>query len=188
MQKQQKEKKIINKLKSSDKIKKVFWRKKKRAHPNFLQKNIKNSGRPFFNILPNSLSSQNYLRIDVSLFSNNVFCSLKDVKLNKLLCRSSAGKYKIKVSKKSLKYASKLIITNFFKELKKRKIYFLTPLILVLVAPSNLKKKTLLTILRLLKYIKNKRIMVFIKPKKVFNGCRVKKQIRKKQKRYAIYK
>jgi ribosomal protein S11 len=182
MQKQQKKRKLLNKTK------KTFWNKKKKKHSNYLQKCIKNSGRPFFNITLNSLSKKDSLKTNISLFPNNVFCSLENLGQKKTICQASSGKYKIKVSKKSLKYASKIVITNFFRELKQKKIAFSKPHILVLVSPSNLRKRILLNIFKLLKYVKNRRFIVKIKPKKVFNGCRVKKQIRKKQKRYAIYK
>ena len=188
MQKQQKKKKQLDKSKGFDKSKKISWKRKRRFHLAFLQKTIKNSGRPFFNVTLHSLQKKNYLRADISLFSNNVFCSLKNIAQNKLICKASSGKYNIKVSKKSLKYASKLIITNFFKELKQKKVSLSKPLVLVLLAPSNLKKRILLTVLKFLKYIKNRRLIIYVKPKKIFNGCRAKKQIRKKQKRYAIYK
>lgn len=168
-------------------IKKTFVRRK-RKQLYFLQKNIKNSGRPNFNVLLNSLSKQDYFRTDISLFPNNVFCTFKNVGQNKLISRVSAGKYKLKVSKKSLKYASKLVITNFFRDLKKKKVSFSKPMILVLVSPVNLRKKIIISVFNLLKNVKNKRIAFFVKPKKFFNGCRAKKQIRKKQKRYAIYK
>lgn len=167
--------------------KRVLVRRKRRAL-SFLQKNIKNAGRPNFNVLSNSFSKQDYFRTDISLFPNNVFCSFKNVAKNKLISRVSAGKYKLKVSKKSLKYASKLVITNFFRELKKKKVSFSKPIVLVLVSPANLRKKIVVNTFALLKNVKNKRIAFFVKPKKFFNGCRAKKQIRKKQKRYALYK
>lgn len=182
MQKQQKRKKIV------DRNKKLVWKKRRKRHANYLQKTIKNSGRPYFNIISTSLSERNYLRTDISVFPNNVFCSLRNTQKNKLICQASAGKYKVKVSKKSLKYSSKIIITNFFRELKQKNVNFSKPILLVIVAPSNLKKKMLLNVLNLLKYVKNKRIIVVLKAKKIFNGCRAKKQIRKKQKRHAIYK
>lgn len=182
MQKHQKRKKksLDNKLPS--------WRKKRKRYSTYLQKNIKSSGRPFFNITLNSLKKKDFFRVDMGLFPNNVFCSLKDIKKNKLISSSSAGKYKIKVSKKRLKYASKVVITNFFKELKQKSVHFVKPIVLVLVSPSNLRKRVILDVLKVLKYVKKKRIIVYIKPKKIFNGCRVKKQMRKKRKRFAIYK
>lgn len=180
--------KQIKKRKLTDKSKKAFWNKRRKKHSNYLQKSIKNSGRPFFNISLNTLSKKDCLKTNISLSPNNIFCSLEDIGVNKVICQASSGKYKVKVSKKSLKYASKIVITNFFRELKQKKVIFKKPHILVLVAPSNLRKRILLTILRLLKYVKNRRFIVYVKPKKVFNGCRVKKQIRKKQKRNAIYK
>ena len=181
MQKQlKKRKKVDNKM--------FLWKKRRKKYSSYLQKAIKSSGRPFFNITLNSLKKKDFFRIDMSLFPNNIFCSLKNVKKNLLISSSSAGKYKIKVSKKKLKYASKIVVTNFFKELKQKKVHFAKPIIIVLVSPSNLRKRIIVDVLKVLKYVKKKRVLFYIKPKKVFNGCRAKKQIRKKRKRFSIYK
>lgn len=152
------------------------------------QQNIKTSGRPFFNVTINSLKSQEFFRLDISVFSNNVFCSLKDNKTNKLFHFVSAGKYKIKTSKKTLRYSSNIIITQFFRDLKEKNIHITKPIVFILVAPTTLKKKILTNVLKYLKYLSKKRIIIYIKPKKVFNGCRAKKAVRKKHKRNAIYK
>jgi hypothetical protein len=171
--------------------------KKQEKNNKFITKNkklniksraIKSSGRPFFNISIDSLKKKQFYRLNITLFSNNVFCSLKDNKEEKLILLSSAGKYKMKVSKKTLKYSSDIIITKFFKDLKKKRVKLNKPIVFVLVAPIHLKKRIIIKVLTFLKFIKNKRIIVYIKPKKVFNGCRAKKAIRKKKKRHALYK
>lgn len=149
---------------------------------------IKSSGRPFFNISINSLEKKQFFLLNITLCSNNVFCSLKDNKKNKLVLLSSGGTYKMKVSKKTLKYSSNIIIKQFFQDLKAKKINFNQPLIIVLVAPKHLKKRIITNILTFLKFLKNKQIIIYIKPKKVFNGCRAKKAVRKKRKRNIVYK
>lgn len=183
--------KLVNNPKLAQKITDVVERPLPKKFINYgptsAQPKSKAAGRPFFNIFPDTFR-ENTLRLDVSVFPNNIFCSIKNSRRNKILCKCSAGTYKIKISRKNLKYASKAVINNFFKEIKTRRINFTVPVILAIVAPSTLKKMILVTVLNLLKFIKNKRIMVCIKHKKVFNGCRAKKQIRKKQKRYAVYK
>lgn len=164
----------------------VIGRKPKQL--GLLQQTVKNSGRPSFNISSYTLKYGHYLRIDISLFPNNIFCSFKDIGRNQLLYRVSAGQYKLNVSKKNLRYASNLILSNFFRDLKEKEIAISQILVIVLVAPLSLRRNIITTIFNLLKNVEDKRIAFFVKPKKFFNGCRAKKQIRKKQKRYAIYK
>ena len=57
-------------------------------------------------------------KIDIRVTPNNVFCTLKNCFNNKTIKIGSAGKYKIKTSKKTLKYSCKIIVGFFLKEIK----------------------------------------------------------------------
>ena len=78
----------------------------------------------------------NCYKINIRATSNNVFCTLSDIKRKKTLLLGYSGKYNIKTSKRSLKFSSKYIIESFLKEINKY--------------VERIKKKTLLLI-RLLK-------------------------------------
>lgn len=123
--------------------------------------------------------------LSIKIRANNVFCTLKNIIKLKILKMCSAGKYKINVSKKSLKFNSKIIITTFIKSI--RNMLSRKGLIIRLSVPIRYKKKILKIITNLIRF--NKRICLFeIKNNKCFNGCRPKKKNRKKQKRFKIFK
>ena len=120
--------------------------------------------------------------LSIKVCSNNIFFILKTIKKNKVILKRSSGNYKIKTTKKSLKYVIKLILYSFFQELNpvlKKKA-----LIIVLVAPIRIRKV-------LLKYIGQnigtRHLILKVKEKKPFNGCRPSKKRRKKRKGLRIF-
>ena len=120
----------------------------------------------------------------VKVTSNNVFCNLRCLVKNRTLQASSCGKYNIKVSRKKLKYAIKPVITSFLREAKTK-----IPsknLFVVLIAPTKLRKYILKFLYS--KLLQNRHSVVKVKEKKCFNGCRVKKKKRKKQKGLRLLK
>lgn len=114
---------------------------------------------------------------------NNVFCTLMDTKSNKTLYATSSGKCKIKTSKKTLRYSNKIITQSFFDNIKKylKGDYFL----INIIGPKRMKKSILE---QLSIHFKGKNLIINIKGKKCFNGCRPPKKRRKKQKGLRIFK
>ena len=122
--------------------------------------------------------------LTIKVTSNNIFCNLRCLVKNKTLQASSCGKYNIKVSKKKLKYAIKPVITSFLQESKDKMRS--KNLFVVLVAPTKLRKYILKFLYS--KILQNRNSVVKMKEKKCFNGCRVKKKKRKKQKGLRLLK
>ena len=114
---------------------------------------------------------------------NNVFCTLVNCKTKKILLNTSSGKEKLKVSRKTLVFGAKNIIISFLKKSSKR---FIGSTIQVkIVGPLRIKT----VFLRLLKnYSKNSKLMINTIHKKCFNGCKVKKKKRKKQRGLRVFK
>ena len=121
-------------------------------------------------------------KINIRATSNNVFCTLVDIKSKKTLNVAYAGKYKIKTSKRTLKFSSKVIIENFLKEINERLKTFV---FISLILPKRIKRKT---IKLLKKSFKNKKVILNVIGKKCFNGCRPSKKKRKKRKGFRIFK
>ena len=126
-------------------------------------------------------------KIVIKITPNNVFCTLvKFRKLNRIVCRTSAGILKVAVSKKKLKFSHKIILTKFITQISKI-IFNLTDLILLkVIGPIKIRKSIILQFKTFLK--KNVTLIIETKPLKCFNGCRPKKQKRKKQKKFQILK
>lgn len=164
-------------------------KQKKNINLKYLYKNCKRY-RNIFETKNSILNKMLFLSIPTKLqsltfkvTSNNLFCSL--LQNGKTILNSSAGKEKIKVSKKTQKFSSKILLTSFFYKLKK-KLSGTTVYINIIAA---LKVKFL--ILRLLKkFIKTKKqtLLINLEHKKCFNGCKQKKKKRKKQRGFRIFK
>ena len=124
------------------------------------------------------------LKVYIRLKPNNIFCTLIDLKENRILLNMSSGKYKMQTSKKRLKYNSKILLEYFFKDtqtylLKKKNI------ILELISPIKIRKR----IIRFIKTIlTRKNLILYTNEKKCFNGCRAAKKRRKKRNRIRIFK
>lgn len=58
-----------------------------------------------------------YFKLTILIKKNNIFCNFSDFKNNKTFNSCSSGKYKIKVSKKTLKYTHDLVLEKFYKEI-----------------------------------------------------------------------
>ena len=58
-----------------------------------------------------------YFKLTIIVKKNNIFCNFSDFKNNKTLNSCSSGKYKIKVSKKTLKYTHDLVLNRFYKDI-----------------------------------------------------------------------
>ena len=137
----------------------------------------------FQNIINAKLENKIVFKINIRVTPNNVFCTLKDLNRNKVLIVSSAGKYKLNVSKKTLRFGNKIIIQNFIEEIR---LYTKKELLLINISgPIKIRKNIIKQLSLLLKGIK---LIICLKDLKSFNGCRVKKKKRKKQKGLRIFK
>jgi ribosomal protein S11 len=123
-------------------------------------------------------------KLNFRVAQNNVFCTMEDLKNGQIIEVGSAGKYKIKVSKKTLRYNSKMIIGTFLRKVQKR--LQKEPILLELISPSRMKKPILKQIF-MQSGVKTP-ITIQVKTKKCFNGCRPKKKRRKKRTGLRIFK
>jgi ribosomal protein S11 len=182
MLKQKKNLNIKNKFKKSrnkvnestklvSKLRRVFKNKSYFINSNFQE---------ILNIQNSSVFSK---KIDIRITPNNVFCTLKNFISNKTIKIGSSGKYKIKTSKKTLKFSCKVIVGLFLDEIKQE--LNSKNLILNLTGPIRL-RKTILE--QVLKHLRKNSITINVNQKKCFNGCRPKKKRRKKQKGLRLFK
>lgn len=123
-------------------------------------------------------------RLNFRIAQNNVFCTMEDVRSGQILEVGSAGKYKIKVSRKTLRYNSKIIIGTFLRKIQKRLQNEL--ILLALISPARMKKPIIKQVFTQ-SGIKTP-ITVDVNTKKCFNGCRPKKKRRKKRTGLRIFK
>jgi hypothetical protein len=131
-----------------------------------------------------------FLRLTVRVVPNNMFCHIKDTKTNTVLRSVSSGSYKMKVSKKGIRNYSKLIANAFLKDLRDKQIKFNKPLIAKIIAPVTI-RKPLVTIFKnslFKKFNSKKKVLLEVASKKVFNGCRPRKKVRKKRKGLRLFK
>jgi len=131
-----------------------------------------------------------FLRLTVRVASNNMFCHIKDTKTNNVLRSVSSGSYKMKVSKKGIRNYSKLIANAFLKDLRDKQIKFNKPLVAKIIAPVGI-RKPLLTIFKnslFKKFHQKRKLLLEVVSKKVFNGCRPRKKVRKKRKGLRLFK
>lgn len=137
--------------------------------------------------------------LTIRIKPNNVFCTLKNEIDNKVISGSST-KYKIKMSKKTLRYNYKIVVRSFLEEAKKM---LKSNSILVNVTSPKRVRKELLRILKKKLLLKQKSsskntddeekqkfdaVVFNFNAKKCFNGCRAKKKRRNKQRGLRIYK
>lgn len=130
------------------------------------------------------------LRLTVRVTPNNVFCTLKDTKTDNLFKSVSAGSYNFNVTKKGVRHYSRQIVSLFLKDLRETNFNFNRPLVTKIIAPVSL-RRPLLDLFKksLFKRLHAKKtLFIDIPAKKVFNGCRPRKQIRKKRKGLRLFK
>jgi ribosomal protein S11 len=128
-------------------------------------------------------STKPFKKLSVRVTPNNIFCTLTNLANNKTLSLGSSGKYAIKTSKKKLRFSSKLIIQSFLEDIKKK--IKTDPLLINLISPIKIRKAILK---QLSGSLKGKDLILNIEEKKCFNGCRSKKNKRKKHKGLRIFK
>lgn len=150
--------------------------------------------------------------ITIRVKPNNTFCTLRSSFHNQMISASST-KYSVKMSKKSLKYNYKIVLKAFLKEvdtfIKSDKILF------SITAPKKIRRELMRILKMSMEPVESDRtptldkaeyqpedesyddgedsegptFVVFkLNAKKCFNGCRVRKKKRKKQRGLRIYK
>lgn len=151
-------------------------------------------------------------KLTIVVKANNVFCTITSLKENKILATCTAGKYQVKLSKKTIRYTYNAIITRFLKKAKrysfkvtkkdkkafrkerrknKKAVPFIFTrkptggVIIDIVASARKRRK----IIKNIRYnYRNVTLLIKVLEKKIFNGCRAPKKIRKKRRRMRVLK
>jgi hypothetical protein len=139
-------------------------------------------------------------KIVIRVKGNNFFCTFLELKKNinsidRILQADSAGKYKLKTSKKNIKFNLPIVLFTFLKRLKKNRAIFVTEksrrgqiffknIIIKIIAKLGIRRE-ILTLLN--DFVKGNK-MIYLQPKKCFNGCRAVKARRKKRLHFRIFK
>jgi hypothetical protein len=128
-------------------------------------------------------------KINIKVVQNNIFCTFVNLNKNKTLHTSSSGLYKIKISKRKLKHFYTDFLSRFF-IITRRYCKTLNNTVFCVTAPIKKRRKICKLIKNEIRRIKKRKhnILIKIEHKKCFNGCRAKKQLRKKRRLYRIYK
>jgi hypothetical protein len=137
--------------------------------------------------------------INILVKQHNVFCILTTTKENKALHVCSSGKYKIKMSKKKIIHTYYWYLRKFFgiikkliripsiKKLsdKKLKVNKRAGIIVKLISSRQISEN----IINTTRYILKKRpYFLLVSDKKIFNGCRPPKKVRKRKRRMRNFK
>merc|ERR1711871_1691697 len=116
--------------------------------------------------------------IFIRVLPNNIFCTLKNLGTKKTLVHRSSGMYKLRTSKKNLKYNVKIMLQFFFKDIKN---YFKNEKNVIIEITCGIKiRKQIIKFWK--QKIKKKNVILQINEKKCFNGCRPPKKKKKKKK------
>jgi len=179
---ERKEKKINNPFKfkknlSGKQLKKKIIRKIRRI----LKCNKKLKDRFYSKFRNQSPKISHSIKIWVK--ANNVFCICTDNKTNKTVNFCNSGMYKIPTSKRKVKHTYMLIFNKFIAETKKK--VKIRGLMFTISCPKRLRYKLLK---RFPTRFKKMPLVVNVLDKKIFNGCRPAKKIRKKRRIMRVYK
>ena len=165
------EKKIKQQNRINFRLRKIFKNKPYFVNP---------INQELINLSNNNLFSR---KLTIRITPNNIFCNLKNISTNKTVKVGSSGKYKVKTSKKTLKFSCKIVLGFFLEEIKQETIK--KEILLSLTAPIKLRKVILEQVA---KYIQLSSMIINFNQKKCFNGCRPPKKKRKKQKGLRLFK
>ena len=179
-----KQKPFVNKNKKNffNKNKKVFVFDRTRKLKQSLR--YKFYKRPYFQLYPWPTKPYKH-QLNITVVQNNIFCTMALVETNKIALSCSAGKYKIKITRRKLKYSFPWVLENFESELRKLRIRF-TGLIVNITCPVTIRAK----IAHLVRNMFPKKLPLVMRfsKKKCFNGCRPPKLVRKKRKGFLLLK
>jgi len=172
-------------------VKRYNKRKKVRRNFKFLKKALRrfHSGRMLKLSKFSKKKLKNYLRLNIRVSPNNIFCNLKDGRSNNIVKSLSTGAVKLKTTKKRLNFNIKNFLFTFFKDIIKiKELKVKKHALIKIVSPKKFRKR----ILKMFhggvfkKFIQKKNLILDLPSNKIFNGCRPKKDIRKKRK-FSLY-
>ena len=141
-------------------------------------------------------------KLNIAIKANNIFCSFSEVSnsKNKNIQSASTGMYKIKTTKKRIKYTYIKMISTFIRKIYHRlenfnseEIEDFDPFAFTMLNIVSQKKlhKSIIKIFETYGGIKRNFNQPFffinIEPKKCFNGCRVSKKRRKKRLKNVVF-
>jgi ribosomal protein S11 len=131
-----------------------------------------------------ALKTDSFQKLSIRVTSNNIFCTLSNLKNNKIKLLGYAGKYSLNISRKKLRYSFKVLLDNFFEEIRKKNL--ITKKVLIsIIAPLKLRKRF---VKFLTPFLKKKNVILNVEDKKCFNGCRPSKKRRKKRKGLRLFR
>jgi hypothetical protein len=128
--------------------------------------------------------------ITIRYASNNIFCTFSNLITNKIIYATSTGREKLKASKKNLRFISKVLLQKFLEQVKKvllelrNNTQVIQKILITLVIPKKSRKFILMLFQNFFKTGRELKaeVVLHFKENKCFNGCRPKKQQRKKRK------
>lgn len=138
-------------------------------------------------------------KFDINLKANNMFFTFSVLKKNKIVASGSSGIYRIKTTKKRIKYTYKKLLNIFMNKVYKKsiepkkkanKFNMYNSLIMSISVKKRLHKRIIKRLKRFGKRITKKcfkSVVLIINAKKCFNGCRVSKKRRKKRIKFRIF-
>jgi len=146
--------------------------------------------------------SKNYLYFSLLVRPNNVFAILKGISFEnnsiqgvtnrkfELIKQKKSSDYGIKFTKKGIKSKVLTFLKKFVSSLRYLKVQKYSFIVVNITTPKAIRKKVINLISKsfLSKKFRNKRIVFNVKHQKVFNGCRPRKQVRKKRKKFRLFK
>lgn len=164
------------------------WLKTKRSKKTFKYKTsvLKKTYSNFSLTSSSRILSELSYKITLRSTQNNMYCTLSSIADQKVLFVVSSGKCQLNTSKKSLKFNSKHILKIFLQKIRKR--FNNRPSTLIVISLPKRLRKSVLKIIRYSYLKKKSRLIVELKNKKCFNGCRPKKKKRKKRSKFRVFK
>ncbi len=134
---------------------------------------------------------KSYLGFNIKVSPNNIFCNINENRNGRInvIKSSSTGAFKLKTTKKRLNFNLKPFLSSFLKPIVKDKsVRFAKVMHVKVVAPQRLKVRILEMMQGglLKRLFSKKQIVLDLPDRKVFNGCRPKKDLRHKN-RVSLY-
>ncbi len=146
--------------------------------------NVYFSDRKLVYLCKSSIQKKTTYKMNIRLTCNNIFCSLKNVKKNRNIISKSSGTLNMQISKKTLKFIHKFFLDKFLIIIKRR--IKMKTLLILFNGPIKIKK---LVIKQLKSFFMHLNLIILkVEETKVFNGCRVSKRKRNKNKGFRLIK
>lgn len=192
-----KKNRVINRNLRSNRFRTVRNLRKKRVLSQF---KVGLVGRPYK--IYKFFLSKNYLYFSLLVRPNNVFATLKGVSFENNSIQGTINKnyenikqkkssdYGIKFTKKGIKSKVLAFLKKFVSSLRYLRVQKYSFIVVDITTPKAIRKKVINLISKsfLSKKFRNKRIVFNVRHQKVFNGCRPRKQVRKKRKKFRLFK